>query len=208
MKLLVLTLLIINIGCKENIHSNVVEEKKDSTITNGVFYPYPYRELQDVLRISNADSDKVLMYKETSRNKLQYIIEYNKGNISESFTFPFYRSVIDYAPFLSQKLDKEIEKMYYQTPAKSFIVKLEYGTGHIRWNYLFEMGKVLRLKDIFYVEPISNRLGVKKGDSIMNLIKISINKEIKDISIKEIKSINENVASNRFFEKEEKWIIR
>jgi len=192
------------ISCKKSTTPFINDEIKDSIKENGFFISYPYNELYDVLPISNNDLDKVLLYKRLTKNDIEYYLEFNNGNVHNSFVFPFYREVDDYQPYLSYKLDSEIEKLYYKTPKKCFVIKCQYGTGDIRWNYLYEFDNKIKLKDIFYTEPRKEYIG--KQDTLMDLVRFKIDKKIENISFEIIKQINNDISNVDLEEK--KWLIK
>jgi len=118
------------------------------------------------------------------------------------------RYVQDYEPILDNKLDLEIEKKFYKTPEKAFVVKFEYGTSHVTWNYLYQidgLSKTLYLKDMFYVEKYKNSTGIPQ-DTLCYLIKIKIDTEANQIPVEKIDSLFNYMDKIR--NKEEKWIVK
>lgn len=101
-----------------------------------------------------------------------------------------------------------MKKKFYNTPEKTFVIKFEYGTSHVTWNYLFQidsLNRTLYLKDIFYVEKYKNQ-GELPQDTLVYLVKVKIDKETNNISTQKIDSLFNHL--DKVKNKQEKWIIK
>lgn len=132
------------LGCDNTKKTaNVIYDTK-----KGIYFEYPY--IEKTYYIFEKNNFEIELDKVFTENDIFYQLGIEKNGI-RNIRIPIYREVSDFNPIIEMYLDKEIEKNYYKTPVNSFVVKFEYGTGHIRWNYLYVLkNNQLVLQDIFY----------------------------------------------------------
>ncbi|MBE8726765.1 hypothetical protein [Flavobacterium hungaricum] len=85
----IMLVLIVCLGCKKDIPPLLPIKNVDSISTNGFFFAYPYKELYDVLRMPNNETERVLLYRITTKKNINYEIELYKTGNQVSFKFPF-----------------------------------------------------------------------------------------------------------------------
>lgn len=164
---------IIFLGCSKKIDTPSQENSK-----NGFYVTYPFIE-KKVIFIKN-EKMKFEMEKILTQNSINYNVGFENQKL---YPIPFNRDFSDYEPTFNDQLNILIEKEYCQTPDSSFIIKYEYGTGHIEWNYLYKIKQnKIYLDKLFFIEKYAS-----KNDTVAYVSKATINKLISVLNIKTIK---------------------
>lgn len=163
----------------------------------GFYVTFPFVEKKTIL-IENKKM-KLEMNKILNENSIQYNLGFESQRL---YPVPLNRDVTDYEPFFDIKLDKLVEQEFSKTPDSSFVIKYNYGTGNITWNYLYKVQQnKIYLDKIFFIEPNNSN-----NDTIAYISKLNINKLISTLNIKAIKDSMtkmENRKSNNY-----KFVIR
>lgn len=202
------------LSCNRNKEKSIILNRGEKIVdtTKGIYIKYPFVESIDYLEEKKqGEIIQIVLEKATTKDSINYYLKvrsYDKDWNSWSSKLIICRYIQDYEPFLDNKLDLEIEKKFYNTPEKTFVIKFEYGTSHVTWNYLFQidsLNKTLYLKDIFYVEKYKNA-GELSQDTLVYLVKLKIDKETNNISTQKIDSLFNHL--DKVKNKEEKWIIK
>lgn len=177
------------IGCSKK---EQIESRQD-----GFFVKFPSIEQKSFLiRNSNMrlEMDKVLTRKTTDYN-----LGFEGGKL---FPLPFNRDVNDFSPILDTQLDSIIHKGSYRICDSCFVLKYGYGTGNIKWNYLFKIkGEKIYLEELFFIEPYSS-----ENDTLAYLAKINLSKSIGALNINAIKDSMTRAETRKL--KNYKYILR
>lgn len=168
--LLPILLLLFIVSCSEKNRTN---EKRLSV-------NYPFIEKKTVYVIN--DSLRVQLDKVLTKHDIKYNLGFESKKM---YPIPFEREVQDYVPILQPRLNKLFEKAYYPKQDSSFVIKYDYGTSHVEWNYLYKVRKnKIYLDEIFFIEPYNN-----SNDTVAYLSKKEIKKSIDKLNVNEIKII-------------------
>ncbi|MDR2205861.1 MAG: hypothetical protein LBE36_06880 [Flavobacteriaceae bacterium] len=150
------------------------KEKIEAT-KDGFFVKYPFIEEKTFLILNQKmrfEMNKIL-----TKNSGEYDLGFER---KKRYPIPFNRDVNDYSPTFDTELNLLIEKGFHENLDSSFVIKYEYGTGHVEWNYLFKVKKdKIYLESLFYIEPYNSHL----NDTIAYISKIHINKSIENLDI-------------------------
>ncbi|WP_427873536.1 hypothetical protein [Flavobacterium sp. MMS24-S5] len=208
----IVTLMILS--CNRNKEKNIVLNPGEKVVdtTKGVYIKYPLIECVDYLEEKNEDKIiQTILEKRITKDSINYYLKvrsYKKKWSSWNQKLIICRYVQDYEPILDSKLDVEIEKKFFKTPKNTFVVKFEYGTSHVTWNYMFQIddfNKKLCLKDIFFIEKYKNMEPILQ-DTLAYIAKIKIDKEMNHLSTQKIDSLFNYL--DKVKDKEEKWIVK
>ncbi|MBS1571109.1 MAG: hypothetical protein JST62_01755 [Bacteroidetes bacterium] len=144
---------------------------------NGFYVRFPFIEKKTIF-IKNENTqlelDKIL-----NKSNVQYYLGFENQKL---YPVPFIRDILDYEPVFATRLNKLIDKEFFKTPDSSFVIKYEYGTGHIIWNYLYKIQEnKIYLDKIFFMEPYNST-----NDTIAYISQVNVNKLINTLNIKAI----------------------
>ena len=148
--LLPILLLLFIISCSEKNRTN---EKRLSV-------NYPFIEKKTVYVIN--DSLRVQLDKVLTKHDIKYNLGFESKKM---YPIPFDREVQDYVPILQPRLNKLFEKAYYPKQDSSFVIKYDYGTSHVEWNYLYKVRK-----NKIYLDEIWRLIGVTSNKDVASFI--------------------------------------
>lgn len=175
------------LGCSKHF-----DKEKNST-SNGFYVQYPFIERKTVFiknEIMKFEMDKIITKKS---------INYNLGfENKELYPIPFNRDILDYEPTFDSTLNSLLDK----TPDSSIVIKYQYGTSDIEWNYLYIIkNKKIFLETLFFIESYG-----QKSDTIAYISKINIDRPIAALNMKEIRKKMTNAENRKT--KDFKYILR
>ena len=161
---------------------------------NGFYVRFPFIEKKTIL-IKNENT-KLELDKVLNKKNVQYNIGFENQKL---YPVPFNRDVIDYEPIFNTKLNRLIDQEFFKTPDSAFVIKYEYGTGHIIWNYLYKIQEnKIYLDKIFLIEPYNSTNDTIAFVSQVNINKLTSNLNIKAVQDSMTKMENRKVRNYKF----------
>lgn len=154
------------------------KKEEIENMKNSFLVKLPFIEQKSFL-IKN-DKMRVEMDKVLTQNTIDYQLGFEGEKL---FPIPFNRNADDFYPILDTRLDSLIEKNFGISCDSCFVLKYEYGTGNIKWNYLFKIkSQKIYLERLYFIEPYNSQ-----NDTLAYISKIDLDKPISTLNIKTIK---------------------